>query len=124
MPAKSLIELLGRIFRRRGPRPQVPVTLYTREGCHLCEDLERMVMAQPLEVELVLCRVDVDGDPQLAERYGHQVPVLTVGGRRAFAGALRPDTIRPRLLELTRRYLDRGPLEEPTVGPAPGSGAQ
>lgn len=56
-----------------------PLTLYTREDCHLCEQAARMLQAAGLE-----CReVDVDADPELAARYGLAVPVV----RRADTGA-------------------------------------
>jgi hypothetical protein len=124
MPAKSLIERLGGIFRSRRLLPKVPVTLYTRPGCHLCEELEREVMAQRLDVELVLSRVDVDSTPGLAERYGDRIPVLEVGGRLAFAGIVRPHTVRPRLIELARRYQALGLADSPAVGSAGDSGAE
>ena len=118
MSAKSLFARLGGIFRSRRPRPRVPVTLYTRPGCHLCEELERLVRAQRLGVELDWTRVDVDSSPDLAQRYGERIPVLTIGGRLAFAGALRPETVGPRLIALSRRFLDSGGPEEPLIGTA------
>ena len=54
--------------------------MYTRQGCHLCDDALGVVAAacaaSGAEYELV----DVDTDPQLTERYGDQVPVVTVDG--------------------------------------------
>jgi len=59
------------------------VTLVTRRGCHLCDvahaDLERLRARIPFELEAV----DVDGDPQLIERWGDTVPVVLVDGRLA-----------------------------------------
>ena len=86
MSAKSLFARLGGIFRSRRPRPRVPVTLYTRPGCHLCEELERLVRAQRLGVELDWTRVDVDSSPDLAQRYGERIPVLTIGGAPGLRG--------------------------------------
>lgn len=53
--------------------------VYSRAGCHLCDDL--------LEILAPLCRaagkswqvVDVDNDPVLTRRYGLDVPVVTDG---------------------------------------------
>jgi hypothetical protein len=41
--------------------------------------------------------VDVDGDPALRDRYGEQVPVLLVNGRRAFKYELTVAALRRRL---------------------------
>ena len=50
------------------------VVLYTRVGCHLCEEAERVLReeraAAPFDLELV----DIDRDPELARRYGVRVP--------------------------------------------------
>ena len=68
--------------------------MYTRQGCHLCDDALEVVAAacaaSGAEYELV----DVDTNPQLTERYGDQVPVVTVDGAtvgfwRIDAGILR-----------------------------------
>jgi glutaredoxin len=56
------------------------VVLYTREGCHLCEDA-RVVVASVCEAAGAAWReVDVDADPALVEKYGEYVPVVEVDG--------------------------------------------
>jgi glutaredoxin len=73
------------------------VVLYTRVGCHLCEDAERTLRreqaATPFELELV----DVDGDPQLVRRYGVRVPVVAVDGEELFEYEVPVDLLRARL---------------------------
>jgi glutaredoxin len=60
------------------------VTLYTRRGCHLCDDakavLDAVREAHPFELDVV----DIDTDPALVARYTHEVPVIAVDGRKAF----------------------------------------
>jgi hypothetical protein len=55
------------------------LTVYVRDGCHLCTDmLQELEALKPgLEFSYRLC--DVDADRALVERYGDRVPVL-VGG--------------------------------------------
>jgi glutaredoxin len=54
------------------------VTLYTRPGCHLCEDvadlLERLAMRTPLAI----VEVNILEDADLFERYKHRIPVVSV----------------------------------------------
>lgn len=64
--------------------------LYTRSGCHLCDDAERIL----LEFGLNPKEVDVDADPALAERYGHRVPVVEINGRERFFGRIDPVLLR------------------------------
>ena len=58
----------------------IRLTLMSRPGCHLCEEMRREVDAllagEPHEWEVV----DVDTDPELARRYGDSIPVLFVNG--------------------------------------------
>lgn len=54
--------------------------MYGRAGCHLC-DVARLVVAEVAGAAGVAwAEADVDGDPDLAARYGELVPVVTVDG--------------------------------------------
>lgn len=55
------------------------VVVYTRQGCHLCAEAERMVRRVVDDATLVTL-VDVDGDPALRDRYTVRVPVVAVDG--------------------------------------------
>jgi hypothetical protein len=56
--------------------------LYTRRGCHLCEQAEDVLACVGLDVEIV----DVDRDPAAGERFGLRVPVLEAAGRVVMEG--------------------------------------
>ncbi len=58
------------------------VVLYTRSGCHLCEDAKALLVRHGLRVD----EVDIDVDPELVERYGLCVPVVEIEGRERFRG--------------------------------------
>ena len=62
------------------------VTLYVREGCHLCDDFLVDLSLQLGPAYRDLSVVDVDHDPGLAARYGLRVPVLEVAGKVACEG--------------------------------------
>ena len=57
------------------------LTLYGREGCHLCADMlaDLQPYAERFGVHVEI--VDVDSDAALAQRFGPQVPVLALGDR-------------------------------------------
>ena len=73
------------------------VDLYTRTGCHLCEvvkeTLERVRVTQPFELRIV----DIDGSEELRARFGLEVPVVFVDGRKAFKYRVTEDELRRRL---------------------------
>ena len=72
------------------------IIIYTRVGCHLCDEAKATLESYGLEVQTV----DIDHDPQLRERYNECVPVVFVDGRERFRGRIDP--------VLLRRLLHRG----------------
>jgi len=63
-----------------GPRD---VTLYTRPGCHLCEEAKAAIAPLLREFSASLHEVNIDEDPVLKDRYGWDVPVIFIGQRKA-----------------------------------------
>jgi hypothetical protein len=63
-----------------GPRD---VTLYTRPGCHLCDEAKSVIAPLLREFGAVLCEVNIDDDPFLKERYGWDIPVIFIGQKKA-----------------------------------------
>lgn len=64
----------------------VPVTVYSREDCHLCEEAVETIerASDEVGVPVTVEEVDVDADPELRERYGERVPYVLVDGRPKF----------------------------------------
>jgi len=58
------------------------ITLYTREGCHLCDDAKSAISPLLAEFGAALREVDIDDNPLLRERYTDDVPVIFVGPDR------------------------------------------
>jgi glutaredoxin len=57
------------------------ITLYTREGCTLCEEARAALVPLTREFSTTLREVDIDDDPVLHERYTNDVPVVFLGSR-------------------------------------------
>jgi glutaredoxin len=73
------------------------VTLYTRVGCHLCEEAERVLREQRAVTPFRLDLVDVDRDPELVRRYGVRVPVVAVDDVELFEYEVPVDLLQARL---------------------------
>lgn len=58
------------------------VVLYTRAGCHLCDDAHALLLRHGLQPALV----NIDADPALRERYNFCVPVVEIDGKERFRG--------------------------------------
>lgn len=63
-----------------GPRD---VTLYSRPGCHLCEEAKAAIAPLLREFGAVLREVNIDEDAVLKERYGWDIPVVFIGAHKA-----------------------------------------
>ncbi|MGH7771593.1 MAG: glutaredoxin family protein [Candidatus Binatia bacterium] len=73
------------------------ITLYTREDCCLCEEMKEVVRKVASEFTLEIEEVDVDEVPDLKEKYGDEVPVLFINGRKAFKYRLTERGLKKRL---------------------------
>jgi hypothetical protein len=58
------------------------VTLYTRPGCHLCDEMKAQVAPLIRRAGARLREVNIDADEMLRERYNLEVPVLLLGARK------------------------------------------
>lgn len=58
------------------------LTLYTRAGCHLCQEMKAVLRPLVQEFGAQLGEVDVDKDGELRSNYGNEVPVLFLGARK------------------------------------------
>jgi glutaredoxin len=54
------------------------LVLYTRAGCHLCDDAKAVLerIGEPFT------ELDISTDPELTADYGDQLPVLMLDGRQ------------------------------------------
>ena len=63
-----------------GPRD---VTIYSRPGCHLCEEAKAQIAPLLKEFGARLTEINIDEDSQLRARYDYDVPVIFLGARKA-----------------------------------------
>ena len=57
-------------------------TLYTRRGCHLCDNACEVLRRHGLEPR----EVDIDADDRLRAQYDTCVPVVWIAGKERFRG--------------------------------------
>jgi glutaredoxin len=75
------------------------VTLYTRPGCHLCEEAKRIIEPLLVEFGAWLREVNIEGDAVLTERFGWDIPVVFVGSRKAAKHRVEREQFRRQLRE-------------------------
>jgi glutaredoxin len=62
-----------------GPRD---VTIYSRPGCHLCEEAKTEIAPLLKEFGAHFTEINIDEDPVLRSRYDYDVPVIFLGARK------------------------------------------
>ena len=68
--------------------------MVTRDGCHLCDEMEAVLREVLPALGAAYELVDVDGDPELTRRFGDVVPVLLRDGRPVAKVRVDPTTLR------------------------------
>ncbi len=64
------------------------IVMYTRTGCHLCDDAWALLEAARQRYGFSLTKVDIDADTALTARFGLEVPVVEVNGKVRFRGVV------------------------------------
>lgn len=75
-------------------KEKAQVILYTRPGCHLCEEMKQQIRSADCAELYVLEEVNIESGAALLERYQHDIPVLLIEGIEAFKHRLRAEEFR------------------------------
>ena len=66
------------------------VVVYTRHGCHLCDDALSLLVRHGLSPQVV----DIDADAVLCQKYTDCVPVVEIDGQERFRGRVNEVLLR------------------------------
>lgn len=79
------------------------VTVYSRHGCHLCENAVNILEGLREELAFEIEIIYIDGNPELEKLYGEQVPVTHIDGVHHDFWRVDPERFRSSL-EKHRRH--------------------
>ena len=77
------------------------VTLYTRPGCHLCDEAKQAILAADCRGSYTLQEININLDPDLVARYGWDIPVVLINGIMTFKHRLTPADFAREILRAT-----------------------
>ena len=75
----------------------IELILYGRADCELCREMEDVIEGELPRYSARLEKIDIVGNPELEARFGLEVPVLFVNGRKAFKYRCTARELRKRL---------------------------
>lgn len=70
------------------------VIIYSKPGCHLCEEAKAEIQAAGSEEEYALEEINIETDPDLLRRYRFEIPVITIDGVEVFKSRVSPEEFR------------------------------
>jgi len=76
-------------------KPQV--TLYSKPGCHLCEEMKSEIARANCAEAYDLQEVNIESNPELFARYRFDIPVLLIDGVEMFRHRLTAAAFRERI---------------------------
>ena len=66
------------------------VTLYTRAGCHLCDDARAVLLSERARTPFEFEEVDIETSDALVAEYGVRIPVVDLDGVEVFEYTVDP----------------------------------
>ena len=78
------------------------LTIYSKPACHLCDEMKAVVhRTVGRRTDVAIEEVDISDDRELLDRYGLEIPVLTIDGTKVAKYRITDD-------ELVRMLRARG----------------
>ena len=63
---------------------KVEVILYTRPGCHLCEEAKLAIEQAGCHDAYLLTEINIESSEQFLDQYRNDIPVVTIDGVESF----------------------------------------
>jgi glutaredoxin len=73
------------------------VIIYTKPGCHLCDEAKLAIQKASCEGLFTQEEINIQTAPDLIRQYQYDIPVITIDGVEAFRHRLTPEEFRKRL---------------------------
>jgi glutaredoxin len=78
----------------------IEVSIYSRSNCHLCEVALEVISEIRKDYEFTITKILIDGNSELEETYGEQVPVILINNEPHDFFRVDPDRFRLALSKL------------------------
>jgi glutaredoxin len=73
------------------------ITLYTKPGCHLCDEAKAVLQTLRQQCAFELQEVDITADPALDQAFREEIPVGYLDGRKIFKYRVDPALLQRQL---------------------------
>ena len=78
--------------------PKAHVIVYSRPGCHLCDEAKAAIENSGLSDHYTLEEVNIESDDELLRKYKYDIPVVVIDGEEAFRHRVDPQEFMIRVI--------------------------
>ena len=79
--------------------PKAHVIIYSRPGCHLCDEAKSAIEKSNCADRYTLEEVNIESDDELLKKYKYDIPVVTIDGVEAFKHRVDPQQFKIRVTQ-------------------------
>ena len=76
---------------------KVHVVIYSRPGCHLCDDAKAAILSAGCSDQFVLEEINIESDDELLRKYKYDIPVIAINGVETFIHRVDPNEFATRI---------------------------
>jgi glutaredoxin len=76
------------------------VIIYSRPGCHLCDEAKAAILSAGCSDEFTLEEVNIESDDELLRKYKYDIPVIAIDGIESFRHRVDPSEFRTRITRI------------------------
>ena len=73
------------------------VIIYSRPGCHLCDEAKAVIMSAGCSDQFTLEEVNIESDEELLRKYKYDIPVIMIDGVESFRHRVDASEFRTRI---------------------------
>ena len=73
------------------------VIVYSRPGCHLCDEAKAAITAAGCNDQFTFEEVNIESEDELLRKYKYDIPVVTINGVESFIHRVDPNEFRTRI---------------------------
>ena len=93
----NFLTSLQEVLRRRHLyKPHVIV--YSRPGCHLCDEAKAAILNSGCNDKFTLEEINIESDNELLRKYKYDIPVVTIDGVEAFRHRVNAEEFKTRVI--------------------------
>ena len=80
--------------------PKAHVIVYSRPGCHLCDEARVAIQNAGCSDRFTLEEVNIESDNELLRKYQYDIPVIAIDGVESFIHRVDPKEFKTRITRI------------------------